>query len=306
MKYLKEAINFPEVFHPLPIVVRFLEFSFFSYFPFFESFIHLRTNRMLESLIDAKKSDAPSISERAFDRSSGTIRLSTSSIKFQSPLALDTSIVLRPDLCILPSSINLAALSLYVLAQCSTFDKVEIKSVDELRLWLQDNYKQPDSVWLVTYKKSERDNYVSRWEVLDELICFGWIDGIRRKLDDKRTMQLISQRKVEHWARTYKERAAKLIDDGRMHESGLLAIDISKANGLWNFMDDVDNLIVPDDLSKALSEIEGATDFFASINDSSKRFVLRWIKLAKTGRTREKRIQEIAELSAKGEKLPGS
>ena len=192
------------------------------------------------------------------------------------------------------------------MIKTENFDKVEIKSVDELRLWLLDNYKQPDSVWLVTYKKSEGDNYVSRWAVLDELICFGWIDGIRRKLDDKRTMQLISQRKVEHWARTYKERAAKLIDDGRMHESGLLSIEISKAKGLWNFMDDVDNLIVPDDLSKALSEIDGASDFFASINDSSMRFVLRWIKLAKTESTRKKRIREIAELSAKGEKLPGS
>jgi uncharacterized protein YdeI (YjbR/CyaY-like superfamily) len=186
------------------------------------------------------------------------------------------------------------------------FEKVEIKSVDELRLWLSENYNKPESVWLVTYKKGEPDNYVSRWEVLDELICFGWIDGIRRKLDDKRTMQLISQRKVEHWARTYKERAAKLIQEGRMHESGLRSIEISKRNGLWDFMDDVDNLIIPEDLSKALSRMEGATAFFASINNSSKRFTLRWLKLAKTEGTRKKRIQKIVELSAKGEKLPGS
>ncbi len=186
------------------------------------------------------------------------------------------------------------------------FEKVEIKSVDELRLWLSENYKKPESVWLVTYKKGEPDNYVSRWDVLDELICFGWIDGIRRKLDDKRTMQLISQRKVEHWARTYKERAAKLIHEGRMHESGLRSIEISKRNGLWDFMDDVDNLIIPEDLSKALSRMEGATAFFASINNSSKRFTLRWLKLAKTEGTRKKRIQKIVELSAKGEKLPGS
>ena len=186
------------------------------------------------------------------------------------------------------------------------FDKVEISSQEELRSWLLKNHDQSESVWLVTFKKSELDKYVSRWEVLDELLCFGWIDGIRRKLDDKRTMQLISKRKVEHWAKTYKERAAKLIDTGKMHASGMKAIEISKQNGLWNFMDDVDNLLVPEDLQNELSKFDGATTFFYAINDSSKRFVLRWIKLAKTDKTRIARIRKIALLSSKGEKLKGS
>lgn len=192
------------------------------------------------------------------------------------------------------------------MIKTENFDKVEITSQEELRLWLMKNHAQPDSVWLVTYKKSEPSKYVSRWDVLDELICFGWIDGIRRKLDDNKTMQLISQRKVEHWAKTYKERAAKLIDEKKMHESGLKAIEASKSNGLWNFMDDVDNLIIPKDLSKELSKLNGAAEFFNSINPSSKRFVLRWIKLAKTEKTRNNRIKKLAQLSAKGEKLPGS
>ncbi|MEM8509450.1 MAG: YdeI/OmpD-associated family protein [Bacteroidota bacterium] len=186
------------------------------------------------------------------------------------------------------------------------FDKVEIASQEELRSWLLKHHEQAESVWLVTYKKSEPEKYVSRWEVLDELLCFGWIDGIRRKLDDKRTMQLISQRKVEHWAKTYKERAEKLIAEAKMHTSGLRAIELSKSNGLWNFMDDVDNLILPKDLSLELSKQDGATDFFNSINPSSKRFVLRWVKLAKTEKTRTTRIKKLAALAAKGEKLPGS
>ena len=77
-------------------------------------------------------------------------------------------------------------------------DKIEVSSQEELRSWLMSHHTQSESVWLVTYKKSEAEKYVSRWQVLDELLCFGWIDGIRRKLDDQRTMQLISQRKVEH------------------------------------------------------------------------------------------------------------
>jgi len=192
------------------------------------------------------------------------------------------------------------------MIETENFKKVEIKSVEQLRNWLLENFTDSKSVWLVTFKKSEADWYVSRWDVLDELICFGWIDGIRRQLDEKKTMQLISPRKVEHWARTYKERAAKLIKEGKMHLSGLKSIEESKLSGLWDFMDDVDNLIVPKDLSDALSKQKEASAFFDAINDSSKRFVLRWLKLAKTEKTRSKRINQLVELSAKGKKLKGS
>ncbi|MEM8765144.1 MAG: YdeI/OmpD-associated family protein [Bacteroidota bacterium] len=192
------------------------------------------------------------------------------------------------------------------MVRTEKFEKVEITAKEELRNWLEVHHSQEESVWLVTYKKTTPGKYVSRWDVLDELICFGWIDGVRRKLDAERTMQLISPRKVQHWAQTYKDTAAKLISANKMHESGLKSIEISKSNGMWNFMDDVDKLIVPDDLAKALSQLSQAEVFFNSLNDSSKRFVLRWVKLAKTEKTRVKRIQELVRLSAKGEKLKGS
>lgn len=186
------------------------------------------------------------------------------------------------------------------------FCKIEITSSEELRNWLLKNHSNTESIWLITYKKIEKDKYVSREQVLDELISFGWIDGIRRKLDETKTMQLISPRKVEHWSKTYKERATKLIEKGKMHKSGLQSIEASKAGGLWNFMDDVDSLIIPKDLYEALSKQTKALDFFNSINDSSKRFVLRWVKLAKTDKTRNKRINQLVALSLKGEKLKGS
>lgn len=192
------------------------------------------------------------------------------------------------------------------MLKTENFRQVEVTNRKELRTWLSEHHEQAESVWLVTFKKNIPDKYLSRWDVLDELICFGWIDGIRRKLDDDRTMQLISPRKVEHWAKTYKDRAARLIEEGMMHEAGIKSIEASKAGGLWDFMDDVDNLVIPQDLAMALAERSGAAAFFESINDSSKRFVLRWIKLAKTDKTRKSRIEKIAELSAKGEKLPGS
>lgn len=192
------------------------------------------------------------------------------------------------------------------MIQAENFPKVEISSSQELRSWLDANHQKVESVWLVTYKKSILEKYVSTSEILDELLCFGWIDGIRRKLDENQTMQLISPRKVEHWAKSYKDRAAKLIQTNRMQEAGYQSIELSKVHGLWDFMDEVDKLIIPKDLNNELVKFEGALDFFQAINDSSKRFVLRWIKLAKTEKTRVSRIQQLAELSAKGEKLKGS
>lgn len=192
------------------------------------------------------------------------------------------------------------------MIQTENFAKVEVSSTDELRNWLEKNHQQEESVWLVTFKKSVPEKYLSTAAVLDELLCFGWIDGIRRKLDENRTMQLISPRRVEHWAKTYKDRVAKLIEAGKMTEAGYKSIELSKQAGLWDFMDDVDKLIMPEDLLNELKKYGGAEEFFHAINDSSKRFVLRWIKLAKTEKTRASRVEQIAELSANGKKLKGS
>ena len=192
------------------------------------------------------------------------------------------------------------------MIKTENFIQVEVKSSSELREWLLMNHTQKESIWLVTYKKEITEKYVSVQEVLDQLLCFGWIDGIRRKLDQERTMQLIAPRKVEHWSQTYKLRFAKLEELGLIHQSGFNAVETSKKAGLWNFMDDVDNLIIPNDLQEALTKNNEAKLFFEAINASSKRFVLRWIKLAKTDKTRVSRIEQIVQLSSKGEKLKGS
>ena len=192
------------------------------------------------------------------------------------------------------------------MIKTENFEQVVVENQAALREWLLEHHQQEASVWLVTYKKSEKEKYVSREKVLDELLCFGWIDGIRRKRDEKTSMQLIAPRKAQHWAKSYKERAAKLIEEGKMHAAGQASIDRGKASGLWHFMDDVDALVLPEDLKIALKALPPAATFFDSINPSSKRFVLRWIKLAKTEKTRKSRILKVAQLSAKGEKLPGS
>lgn len=191
------------------------------------------------------------------------------------------------------------------MTKTENFEQIEITSVKQLREWLLKSHSQKESIWLVTYKKQVVEKYVSVQDVLDELLCFGWIDGIRRKLDADRTMQLIAPRKVAHWSQTYKDRFSKLEQLGLVHKSGFDSVIASKKSGLWNFMDDVDLLIIPADLIKCLNNYPPAMQYFEAFSKSNKRFILRWIKLAKTESTRQKRILETATLASKNLKIPG-
>jgi uncharacterized protein YdeI (YjbR/CyaY-like superfamily) len=199
---------------------------------------------------------------------------------------------------------GLCGVKVGVMIATDNFHKVEVTSEADLRHWLDVNHRQQDSVWLVTFKKHKADRYVSVDQVLDQLLCFGWIDGLRRKLDDDRTMQLISRRKNQAWAKTYKDRASRLIQDGLMHQSGFDAIALSKANGRWDATQDVDAGIIPDDLARALSAHEGATAYFTQAAPSYQRNVLRWIFTAKTAATRQKRITQTAITSQRRERIP--
>jgi uncharacterized protein YdeI (YjbR/CyaY-like superfamily) len=184
------------------------------------------------------------------------------------------------------------------------FAHVEVVKPAQLRDWLASNYSQDESVWLVTFKKVTPQKYVSRQEVLDELLCFGWIDGVLRTLDDKRTMQLISPRRHQVWAKSYKDRVARLMAEGRMEQPGLAAIETSKARGLWDAMADVDALEVPEDLAIALSATANAASRFDAYAPSYRRNVLRWIANAKTDVTRNKRVSTVAAFAGRGEKVP--
>lgn len=184
------------------------------------------------------------------------------------------------------------------------FEQVSVSSRAELRLWLVENHAREESIWLVRFKKSVPGKFVDRLALLDELLCFGWIDGIARKLDDERTMQLISPRQQRAWAKSYKDRAAELIADGLMHSPGYAAIEQSKKLGLWDAYAEVDALVVPDDLRMALETAPTAERFFDAAAPSYKRNVLRWITQAKKDETRTKRVAATVTFSLRGEKIP--
>ncbi|MEL6451623.1 MAG: YdeI/OmpD-associated family protein [Pseudomonadota bacterium] len=189
------------------------------------------------------------------------------------------------------------------MGQTDDLERVEVTSAAALEAWLAVHHGQAKSVWLVTWKKAVPEKYVDREAVLDALLAWGWIDGRRKVLDAARTMQLISPRKQQAWAQSYKDRVARLEAAGRMQPPGQAAVVAGKASGLWDFFADVDALVVPDDLHAALAVRQAAALWEASA-PSYRRNVLRWIKLAKTAPTRAKRVEAAAEAAATEAKLP--
>ena len=174
------------------------------------------------------------------------------------------------------------------------FERVPVASRVELHQWLLDHHGQAEAVWLQTWKKAVPDRYVSHEDVLDELVAFGWIDGSMRRIDDERVMQLISPRRTQPWARSYKTRAERLNTTGLMHPAGLASVEAAKTSGMWEAMNDVDELLVPDDLAAALGALPPASDTFAAFPPSTRRNILRWIASARTAPTRARRIATAA------------
>lgn len=189
------------------------------------------------------------------------------------------------------------------MIQTDRFPKVEVASVGELHHWLSVNHSRVEAVWLVTYRKSLPDKYLSTDQVLDELVSFGWIDGLRRKVDDEQTMQLISPRRTKPWARTYKVRAERLIAEGRMQPPGLASVEAAKASGAWDAMNAVDDLVVPEDLRAALAASPPAQEVFNTFPPSVTRNILRWITSAKTAPTRINRIAATVSEARQGRRV---
>lgn len=177
--------------------------------------------------------------------------------------------------------------------------QVTVTTRKELRAWLEANHLQEKGVWLVTYKKPSR-YYLPYSDIVEECLCFGWIDSLPRKLDESRTMKYISPRKKgSSWSKVNKEYVAKLQQAGLMHQAGLEKIAQAKLDGSWSFLDDVEALILPDDLKLVFAKSQVAQDNWHAFPPSAKRGILEWIKNAKRPETRARRIKETVQKAAK-------
>lgn len=181
----------------------------------------------------------------------------------------------------------------------ANLERVEVKSRSELRDWLTARHGQTDSIWLVTWKKAAGERHVPYEAVVEEALCFGWVDSLPRKLDADRSMLLLSPRKPgSAWSAANKARAERLIAQGLMTPAGLAKIEAAKADGSWTFLDDVESLAVPEDLAAAFAAHPPSADRFEAFPRSVKRGILEWIKQARRPDTRAKRIDETARLAA--------
>jgi uncharacterized protein YdeI (YjbR/CyaY-like superfamily) len=173
-------------------------------------------------------------------------------------------------------------------------------SQQEWRQWLIENHVSAQSVWLVCYKKKSGIATVSWSEAVDEALCFGWIDSVRKTVDDNSFVQFFSKRKTNGtWSKINKEKIKQLISAGLMTKAGFESIEIAKQNGSWTILDEVEELIIPQDLEQAFITQQGSKDYFLSLSKSVRKAILQWIVLAKQPATRQKRIAEIAELASK-------
>lgn len=184
-------------------------------------------------------------------------------------------------------------------------ERLEISSPAELRRWLKKHFRRPEGVWLVSFKKHCGDRYVSWPEIVQELLCFGWIDSQTRTLDEDRSMIWISPRKAgSMWSRINKEHVETMVAQGRMTPAGLERIEEAKRDGSWTLLDDVEAGVVPDDLAAALDGDAEARANFDAFTPSQRKGFLWWVKSAKRERTRADRIANTVRCAARNIKEP--
>jgi uncharacterized protein YdeI (YjbR/CyaY-like superfamily) len=176
---------------------------------------------------------------------------------------------------------------------------ITIRARAELRAWLATHHASSKAVWLATYKKSH-PNYLAYEPLVEELLCWGWIDSVTRALDADRSMILIAPRNPKSaWSAINKAHVDRARASGAMTPAGEVKIALAQANGMWDFLNDVDALIDPDDLTEVLATT-GTANFWAALPRSIRRGTLEWIKTAKTQETRAKRLKDVADSAAQG------
>ena len=170
------------------------------------------------------------------------------------------------------------------------------KNQAEWRKWLMENHQSENSVWLLFYKKKSKIPSLTWSQAVDEALCFGWIDSVKKTVDADSYKQYFSKRKAKStWSKINKDKVDQLLKDGQMMQAGLKSVEVAKENGSWTYLDVIDQLIIPDDLEQAFEKHPNSKSFFLSLSKSVRKGILYWVLDAKRPETRQKRIQEIAE-----------
>jgi uncharacterized protein YdeI (YjbR/CyaY-like superfamily) len=177
-------------------------------------------------------------------------------------------------------------------------------SPSDFRRWLEKNHATRQKLWVGYHKKNSRQPSMTWPESVDEALCFGWIDGIRKCVDDLRyTIRFTPRRRGSIWSAVNIKRARELSDKGLMEPAGMATFNARKENksSIYSYEQRSANLDVP--YEKELKQNKAAWDFFYAQPPSYRKAVGWWIVSAKQEATRIKRLERLMRESARGKRL---
>lgn len=178
---------------------------------------------------------------------------------------------------------------------------LRVSTREALHRWLEQHHTRPKGVWLVTARKRSGLPRLDYPDLIEELLCFGWIDSTAGTLDHDFGMLWVSPRRQgSGWSGINKERIERLTAAGVMQPAGLAAVERGKKDGSWSLLDDIEALVVPEDLARAFAAVPGCAEKFDSLSRTNRRMVLAWISQAKRPDTRSKRISKAVDAVSHG------
>jgi uncharacterized protein YdeI (YjbR/CyaY-like superfamily) len=175
-----------------------------------------------------------------------------------------------------------------------------------LRRWLATNHTDHPPIWLVYDKKHAKgERTLSYDDIVEEALCFGWIDSVAQSVDAKRASLYFSTRKPKStWSAVNKKRLPRLIEQGLMHPAGQAKIDAAKKDGSWTTLDAIEKLVVPPDLAVAFEKSPKARANFDAFPPGARKQILYWVTSAKREQTRMYRVKRAVAAVLKNERTP--
>jgi uncharacterized protein YdeI (YjbR/CyaY-like superfamily) len=166
--------------------------------------------------------------------------------------------------------------------------------------WLDEHHGLSGGTWLKIAKKGSGADSVSYPDALEVAICFGWIDGQKGSLDGSYWLQRFTPRRPgSKWSRINTDKAAELINSGRMRAAGQREVELAQADGRWAAAYDGQRaMTVPEDLRRELARNDAAREFFATLGGVNRYAILYRIGSVKRPQTRAKKIAQYVAMLA--------
>jgi uncharacterized protein YdeI (YjbR/CyaY-like superfamily) len=173
----------------------------------------------------------------------------------------------------------------------------------DLGEWLKVNHATESELWVKIFKKNTEIQSVTWNDVVIEVLCWGWIDGVKKSIGDQAYLQRITPRKKRsNWSKRNTEHAERLISENLMMESGLVHILAAKSDGRWENAYVVSEMEVPTDFLIALESKPNAKEFFGTLNKSSRYVIAYGLISAKKPETRLRRFEKFMNMLVHEEK----